>query len=133
MTQESTRPYKERSYSPESHHTEAPVTKKAFSKTTVAQQPIIRDYTNNNVLDIEDLTSRLDIPVPRARVPKPTIYNASNIEYRSRVRSPNPRSPVLRACKPRSRSPPKEKRGKILFLFFFHYVFSIYIQLTNTC
>ncbi|XP_053401553.1 protein TALPID3-like isoform X2 [Mercenaria mercenaria] len=111
MTRETTaRPYHPRSYSPESHSTTAAVSNKAFSKTTVTRQPNVGDYTKHSALDLEESASPLDTPAPRARAPRPTIYDTSDIEYRvGRARSPKARLPKARSPQPRSRSPVKEK------------------------
>jgi hypothetical protein len=126
MTRETNgRPYQPRSYSPESRFSSAP--NKAFSKTTVTRQPPnVVDYSKHSALDLEESTSPLDTPAPRARAPRPTIYDTSDIEYRvgrarsPKARSPKARSPKARSPKPRSRSPVKEKLGntsKMITLF----------------
>lgn len=108
------RPYHPRSYSPESHFTTASVPHKAFTKTAISRQPNVSDSKHHD-LELEDSASPLDTPAPRARAPRPTIYDTSDIEFRvgrarsPKARSPKPRSPKARSPKPKSRSPAKEK------------------------
>lgn len=121
MTRETTntRPYHPRSYSPELQFQTAPVSKKAFTKMTVSKQPVVSDPKQGS-LDLEDSASPLDTPAPRARAPRPTVYDTSDIEYRvGRARSPKARSP-------KSRSPAKEKSGNETCnlhgkLFYYHF------------
>ncbi|XP_052767112.1 protein TALPID3-like isoform X2 [Mya arenaria] len=112
-----TKPYHPRSYSPESN-LQVP-TNRAFSKTTVTrQQPHKGDYSRQTVLDLDESSSPLDTPAPRARAPRPTIYDTSDMEIRAaRARSPKAKSPhrarspkTRSSPKPRSRSPAKEKQ-----------------------
>ncbi|KAL4237540.1 hypothetical protein ACF0H5_002254 [Mactra antiquata] len=116
--------YHPRSYSPEANISSAQTSNKAFSKTTVAKQPPKGDYSNlkNSALDLDhdESTSPLDTPAPRARAPRPTVYDTSDIEYRvARSRSPKCRSPKAKSpkCKSpksrsRSRSPTKDKADR---------------------
>lgn len=105
-------PYHPRSYSPETHQ----ASNRAFSKTTVAKQPPKGDYSNlkHSALDLDhdETTSPLHTPAPRARAPRPTVYDTSDIDYRAcRSSSPKGKSPKAKSPKARSRSPKKDKAG----------------------
>lgn len=88
------------SRSPENIHrrqetsTPAAVSRQAFTKTVVNKPPV-------RVVDIDESNSPLDTPAPRARAPKPTSYDTSDIEFkarqkaRSRSKSPGKKDPGI--------------------------------------
>ena len=97
---------------------------KAFSKTTVHRQAPKTDYSDRiqkySSMDQDESMSPLHTPAPRSRAPKPTLYDTSDIDYRSRALSPKGRSPKGKSTKtksrPRSKSPFKENQGNSIVI-----------------
>ncbi|XP_052275900.1 TALPID3 protein-like isoform X2 [Dreissena polymorpha] len=112
MTREpAAKPYQPRSYSPEAN---IHVGNRAFSKTTVNRPPakVDNSHSRHSMLDHDDSLSPLDTPAPRAKAPRPTIYDTSDLEIRAaRARSPYKGSSPTTALKTRS-SPKQRSRSQ---------------------